>query len=179
MSEEVERTITGLDLAQVVREESAQRRLATKAFLASRFPEADLDALLASCADECPDIASIGGTAGPYYYSTLSMTEAYATHLARVEDKDPLRLVAETVRDESRIYPRPTATKIFLEQPFSLARSELASVLLRLQRDPGTSDIRSCAASNGAVYLYSDKYLTESHAQGLTEYYEVERWQNP
>jgi len=55
----------------------------------------------------------------------------------------------------------------------------MASALLKLGREAGVEDIQSCLASNGAVYLYSTKYLTPAHASGLTEYYEVERWNNP
>lgn len=171
--------LTPAALAGEIRAESAGYRLSRADDLAARHPDADIGALAAQAAADAPDLRSMQGSTTTYHYSTLSMTEAYATHLARVEDRDPLRLVAETVRDESRIYPRPTGANAFLEAPFGMGRSELASILLRLGREGGTEDIRSCKASNGAVYLYSSRFLTDDHAKGLAEYYEVECWLNP
>jgi hypothetical protein len=170
---------TAADLAKVIREDSQKEQLTRESLLRERYPGADIPSLLGAAGTEYPDLARIEGKADLYRYSSLSMSEAYATHLARVEDKDPLRLVAETVRDDSRVYPRPTAAKSFLSAPFSLSPSDLASVLLRLEGAEETADIKSCKASNGAVYLYSNRHLTDAHARGLTEYYEVERWQNP
>jgi len=167
------------DLAKIVREDSARALLTRDSLLRGTYPDADISALLAEPGTEYSDLAKIEGKADLYRYSTLSMSESYARHLARIEDKDPLRLVAETVRDNSRIYPRPTKALSFSEPPFMLSPSDLAPILLRLGREEGTADILSCKTSNGILYLYSNTYLTDAHAQGLAEYFEVERWQNP
>ncbi len=34
-------------------------------------------------------------------------------------------------------------------------------------------------ASNGAIYLYSDRYMSVGKAQGLCEWIEVEQYENP
>lgn len=172
-------SVSSADLAAAIRKDSVAYSLTTRERLEALYPEADLSSLLEAAQTEFPDIRTVAGERVTYYYSSSSMTEAYATHLARVEDKDPLRLIAETVRDESRIYPRPTAVKAFSEAPFVISPSDVASALARLGKEAGVEDIESCTASNGAVYLYSTRYLTPAHAQGLTEYYEVERWMNP
>jgi hypothetical protein len=171
--------VTAASLVEAIRADSRNYMVTSQARLESLFPGVEAGPLLAGAGGDFPDLARIAGASTVYYYSTASMTESYATGLARVEEKDPLNLVAQTVRDESRIYPRPTAIKVFYEAPWHLGHSEMASALLKLGREAGVEDIQSCAASNGAVYLYSTKYLTPAHASGLTEYYEVERWNNP
>lgn len=171
--------VTARVLAEAIRKDSSGFAVSSRARLEALFPGAEVESLLAEAAGDLPDIASLPGAATTYWYSTNSMTESYATNLVRVEEKDPLNLVAQTVRDDSRIYPRPTDLKSFYGQPWRLGQTEMASVLLKLGRSPGVEDIQSCTASNGAIYLYSTKFLTPDHASGLTEYYEVERWNNP
>lgn len=171
--------VTAESLAGAIRKDSLGFALSSRARLESLFPGADVEAILAEAGPSLPDIGRIAGASTSYWYSTNSMTESYATSLARVEEKDPLNLIAQTVRDDSRIYPRPTSLAVFYEAPWRLGQTEMASALLKLGRSPGVEDIQSCTASNGAVYLYSTKYMTPDHASGLTEYYEVERWNNP
>jgi len=171
--------VSAASLAEAIRRDSAAYAVTSRARLEALFPGAEVESLLVQAGPELADIASIPSPSTIYYYSTASMTESYATNLARVEERDPLNLVAQTVRDDSRIYPRPTALNSFHEAPWRLGQTEMASVLLKLGREPGVEDIQSCTASNGAVYLYSTKFLTPDHASGLTEYYEVERWNNP
>ncbi len=55
------------------------------------------------------DIKTVTAATGEmFFYSTRHMSDYYALVLARVAAKTPALLIAETVRDESRIYPRPT-----------------------------------------------------------------------
>lgn len=171
--------VTATTIADVIRQQSAVFRLATTAYLREQFPTADISGLLQSASSELTDIERIAGTSAIYYYSSLCMTTSYATHLARVENNDPMLLVAQTVRDESRDYTRPTALASFFEPPFQLSQSDMASLLTCFGQNPGFEDIRACTASNGDIYLYSTIYLTDVHAQGLIEFYAVEIWQNP
>lgn len=170
--------VTAEQLAAVIRQESEAFRLITLSELQARFPGADSGRMLQAAA-ELTDLMTIEGAAAVYYYSNRSMTANYAEQLVRVEEYDPLRLVAETVRAESRDYSRPTALAGLAEPPFQLVRSELAFVLAQVTQSQGAGDIRSCTASNGAVYLYSSDYLTDLHARRLAEFYAVEVWQNP
>jgi hypothetical protein len=164
-------------LVAAVRAESGAARLATLDALRERYPDADVEALLASSG--AADLELIRGNRTTYYFSTQGMTRAYATHLARIEERDPLRLVVETVRDESRIYPRPTDLGTFASPPFGLSKDDLSAILASLGKAPETEDIRSCRTSNGAVYLYSTRHLSPEHAEGLAEWEAVGRWNNP
>lgn len=170
--------ITAERLAAVIRQESEAFRLITVSELQVRFPAADLDSMLPSAA-ETADLIRVEGAAAVYYYSSRSMTAGYAEHLVRMGEHDPVQLVAETVRAESRDYSRPTALAGFSPPPFQLTQSELASMPVQVAGNQGTNDIRSCTASNGAVYLYSAVYLTDLHARRLAEFYAVEVWENP
>ena len=66
-----------------------------------------------------------------YYYSSPFMTEAYATILLRKQG-DPLRLIAETVRENSAAYPRPVPLDIFTQPPFDFSRQEVLNYLERM-----------------------------------------------
>ncbi len=164
-------------VVEAIRARSAEAKLLTLEELAARFPENDLAASIAAAG--APDLESIAGKAAVYWFSALGMTRAYATHLARVEEGDPVKLVAEVVREESRTYPRPTPLDSFANRPFGLSKGALSDILESLGVGEETADIRVCRSSNGAVYLYSTRYLTQEHAEGLAEWDAVERWNNP
>ncbi|MBL8967946.1 MAG: hypothetical protein JNG85_13140 [Spirochaetaceae bacterium] len=170
-------------LVAAIRGASAEIRLTRLTALRSDFPEAaaregGVELLLEeSGAADLRRMAGEGGEA--YYFSADSMTEAYALHLFRIEEKDPVRLVADTVRDDSRIYPRPTDVRVFADPPFSLPAREVAEVVARMEMRPDTADIKSGRASNGALYLYSDRFLEAAHAESLIEWIEVGQKENP
>jgi hypothetical protein len=125
------------------------------------------------------DIKSIKGSEELYFYSEKDMTENYAKMLARIEDKDLLEMVAETVRHESKIYPRPTDGRLFSTPPFSFGEDELSSVVNQLKDHEMYQDIQEARASNGAIYLYSEKFVTKDHAMALTEWIEVLQHETP
>jgi hypothetical protein len=164
-------------LVEIVRADSAAIRLTTRTSLEARFPDAQVSDLI-PCGDYS-DVQRLDGESEAYYFSTLSITESYARRLFRIEERNPLRLIAETVREESRIYPRPTAARSFQESPFSIAEAEIFELVGRFGPETGTEDIRAHKASNGALYLYSIAHLTQAHAEGLIEYEEIDRWNNP
>lgn len=119
--------------------------------------------------DDCTDIKVIKGSA-VYLYSDQHISTNYAKMMVRVEDKDLYGMIAETVRDESRMYPRPTEVKLFQEEPFSLTEEVFQQVLVQLQEKAEYADIREVRDSNGTRYLYSEQYLTHDHARGLVEW---------
>lgn len=166
-----------LPLVEAVRAASAEARLSSLDALRRLVPDGDAEALLADSGAE--DLRRMVGRRGTYYFSELSMTEGYAVHLFRLAERDLVLLVAETVRDDSRIYPRPTDPRVFLEPPFSLKPAELEETLGRMTIRPDVTDIKRCRASNGAEYLYSDRHLGEAHAASLTEWIEVLQKENP
>jgi len=137
----------------------------------------ELEALIAEAAED--DIKLMRGTRDIYYFSETHITAAYALHLFRVMERDPARMVADTVRDESRIYPRPTPAYIFLESPFNMSEAELDGVLWQISQRNDMTDIKSTTVSNGALYLYSTLHLTVPHAETMAEWNEVGQAENP
>jgi hypothetical protein len=138
---------------------------------------AKIEALLSEQADE--DIKLMRGSRDVYYFSEHFMTAAYALHLFRVAEKDPARMVADTVRDESRLYPRPTPVSTFLDVPFRLTRAELDGILWQISQRNDMTDIRQTTASDGSLYLYSSSFLEEAHADSLAEWDAVGQAENP
>ncbi len=129
--------------------------------------------------EEYVDIKKIKQSKNIYFYSDISMTSNYATMLARIEDKDLLKIVAETVRNESKLYPRPTEARLFYISPFSFDENVFEDVLEKLKEHDDYKDICKTKASNGALYLYSNKYMSKDHAEALTEWIEVLQDETP
>ncbi|MBI5303314.1 MAG: hypothetical protein HY868_14360 [Chloroflexi bacterium] len=126
------------------------------------------------------DIRQIVGPTGiPYLYSDRDMTENYATILARVEANDPYSLIVSTVRDESRIYPRPTKVALFYEHLFRIDAGQMQVIVESLLRREEYHDIKKVVASTGAVYLFSDKYMEPAFAEAWVQWEEVDRIKNP
>lgn len=174
---ETDQSALRAELAETIRKDSAGTRLTLLEEIEARYPDAPVRDLLPS--RDYSDIRRLDGERGCYYFSVLSITESYARHLYRIEERNPVNLIAETVREESRIYPRPTALKSFREPPFLVPETELSALASRMGTEPETEDIVLVSASNGAPYLYSTRHLEKVHAEALVEYYEVERWNNP
>ena len=166
-----------LPLVEAIRTASKGGALATLKSLEKEFPDLDIAALIEGSG--AGDLKKMEGSEDVYFFSDLSMTEAYAVHLYRVGEKDPVRLIAETVRDDSRIYPRPTPASTFLDPPFSLGAKGLEEALGRMTLRPDAADIKRTYASNGALYLYSDRFLGAAHADALAEWLEVGVRENP
>lgn len=100
------------------------------------------------------------GTA--YAFSEQSMTEQYAQILLRIEANDPCYTIAETVRENSRVYPRPTDIELFKYGLFDVDRSKLDEYIARTQEL--YEDIKLVHIS-GTAYLYSDTYMNEDQAE--------------
>ena len=129
---------------------------------------------------ELPELEQISNRSGEVYlYSTNYMVQRYAQMILQREENDPHRLVAETIREESKLYPRPTSPEIFTLPPFRIAQEVLATILDELVADSGEySDIQESIASDGTRYLYSAKYLEKGHADYLAEWYAVGQYEN-
>jgi hypothetical protein len=127
------------------------------------------------------DIKTVTATTGEmFFYSTRHLSDYYALQLARVAAHDPCVLIAETVRDESRTYPRPTCIMFFLEKVFGVKEDELESVVRKMLERPEFSDIKAIIhPATGGVYLYSNKYLDGERAFAMMDYEEVIRPANP
>lgn len=114
-----------------------------------------------------------------YYYSGKYIVAHYAEILARAEADDPAAQIAATVREDSRIYPRPTSVLYLTDPVFGLDPAKLDGYIDELLAKPEYGDIKLVRASNGAGYLYSDLYLTEAMAKADAEWNEVGRWDSP
>lgn len=144
----------------------------------------DVDEVLAlidelKARDEFKDLYSIKGSEAIYLFSGTYISYNYAEMMVMVEEKDLLKLIVETVRHESKTYPRPTDSKLFLCNPFKLSKEQINEVLDQLKRKKEYNDIKETRASNKALYLYSDKFMSAAYARSLAEWVEVEHEQCP
>ncbi|WP_227763754.1 hypothetical protein [Zhaonella formicivorans] len=113
-----------------------------------------------------------------YLYSSLYISDSYARALLRKEQQDPCFLIAETVREESRVYPRPTCSDTLALPPYNLDLSELTRYLDELKSREEFGDIHWFKTSTDVIYLYSDKYMSKDYASYLAEWYEVGQYEN-
>ncbi len=131
----------------------------------------DLAANLADIANDnvtYSDIKSIEGPTGKvYFYSEKYMTATYARILARVKAEDPCLTIAETVREESRVYPRATNIELFKYGLFKIDREELDNFVARTLALH--EDIKKIVTPRGSTCLYSTRYLTEDWAVFLAK----------
>jgi hypothetical protein len=109
-----------------------------------------------------------------YVHSDVLLTVPYAKLMLRTQANDPVYLIVETVRDESKIYPRPTGAAFFENEPFNLVLEDVLKHVETIKGTEGYSDIRVIHPSNGATYLYSDRYLDEAQAMPIAQWVEVD-----
>jgi hypothetical protein len=141
--------------------------------------KAHLETMLGQVLKENPDIKAISGRNGiPYYYSVLSLSETYAGILVRKSD-NPLWMIAEVVRENSRLYPRPVPTDSFREPPFGLSREEIKECLTTMGGQREYQDIAQTITSVGTPFLYSKQHLDPDHAFTLAEWLDVGQVNNP
>ncbi len=114
-----------------------------------------------------------------WYYSRSEMIPSYAATLLRTQEEDIVSVIAEAVRNESRIYPRATQINVFLDQPYRFSQEELDLAIARILEDESTQDIQRTASSNGVEFLFSTIHLTPFYAQRLAEWEEVGSKENP
>lgn len=125
------------------------------------------------------DIRVLSGKEGRYIFSDEDMTLKYAKLMAQIEENDVKGLIAKTVREDSKIYPRPTDTKVFNKSPFYLKDEVLLNVIEQMKDESEYQDIQEVEASNGALYLFSNNHMEKDHAIALTEWVEVIRKETP
>ena len=101
----------------------------------------------------------VGPTGMEYLHSEEYISGSYARILARADADDPLATMAETIREESRVYPRVTSLITFTEKVFDINPAELDGYVEQMLASEEYSDIKKIVMSNGAVYLFSDRHL--------------------
>ncbi len=102
-----------------------------------------------------------------YYHFLPLMSSSYAKILSA--KNNPYQLVLDTIRDNSRIYPRPVGVYLFEYSPFNMKMDEIKAILDKIAVDENAKDIRVSITSQESVYLYSNKYLEDAYADFLAE----------
>jgi hypothetical protein len=120
------------------------------------------------------DIKTVSACSGALYlYCDRHITEKYAVLLARTAVNDTCTAIAHTVREESRIYPRPINVTAFTSQVFGIPPASLQPCIMRVLNHPEFSDIRKLVhPDTRAVYLYSNKYMSEVQALSVMKWLE-------
>jgi hypothetical protein len=169
------------EAGQLMAEPEILRRVAEPHLLALPGPDAAEEAgrILRKGLDESEDLHELIDQKGTRrYYSSRFMTEAYATILLRKQG-DPLRLIAETVREDSAAYPRPVPLDIFTQPPFAFFREEVLQYLERMGAEEEYRDIMATTTSASRIFLYSTIHLEADYASMLAEWIDVGQLDNP
>jgi len=137
------------------------------------------EALLIDVIAEHEDLKQIQAEDGTFfYYSSMSMSEPYARILLHKQE-GAADLIAETVREDSDRYPRPTPLDVFKDPPFDMSQEELFSCLEEMSNRKEFQDISQVWTSIGHVFLYSSRYLERDYALMLAEWIDVGQFDNP
>ncbi|OGP62987.1 MAG: hypothetical protein A2170_01075 [Deltaproteobacteria bacterium RBG_13_53_10] len=141
--------------------------------------EEGLESIIKEMMERNEDLKEIPGHDGlPRYYSGQVMSDAYARLLVRKEG-NPLLLIAETVRENSKVYPRPIRMDTFKNEPFDLTEEEISTCLQKMKEEDQYKDIAQTTTSEGTVFLYSTLHLEPDYASMLAEWVDVGQYRNP
>lgn len=171
-------------VVRYIREQSSLGKFITYADFSKdpiNFCEEELKVILEKFeSDETYDeITELRGKELRYFYSKKEMTESFAELKFRIEEKDLLKMIAQTVRNNAKRFPKTTSISVFLKTPYNLKKEEMSDILNQFKNNEEYSDIKESRASNGVLCLYSEDYLTKDYADALTEWAEVTREENP
>lgn len=141
--------------------------------------KAHWETILEQVLTENPDLREISGRKRiSYFFSVQSMSETYAGILV-MKLESPLWLIAEVVRENSRLYPRPVPLDSFREPPFELTQEEIAECLVTMGEQREYQDIAQTVTSIGTPFLYSTQHLEPRYASTLAEWLDVGQANNP
>ena len=169
------------EASQLIAESEILRRMADQHLLISQAadPAEEVGDILKKVVDGSEDLHELAAQDGSRrYYSSHFMTETYAMILLQ-KLGDPLRLIAETVRENSAVYPRPVPLDIFTQPPFDLTRQEVLNDLERMAAKEEYRDIVPTTTSASRVFLYSTLHLEPEYASMLAEWLDVGQFNNP
>ncbi len=140
---------------------------------------AEVGKLLRKLVDKGDDFHELTAQDGSRrYYASQFMTRAYAMILLQKQG-DHLRLIAEIVRQNSEVYPRPVPLNVFMQPPFDLTSQEIQDCLQRMTAEEEYRDIVPATTSASRVFLYSNLYLEPEYASMLAEWLDVGQLNNP
>ncbi len=173
--------------AAAIRERSAASRLISESEILDLLNAApptpletgqDIHGFLAKLVEGHEDLHGLPGTGSPWYYSSDHMTEAYATLLLHRQD-GPLRLIAETVRQNAGTHRRPMPLDLFTRPPFNLTHEQVLESLAMMTETAGYGDIARTTTSASGIYLYSKTHMETDYAAMLAEWLDVGQFDNP
>ncbi|MBF0120437.1 MAG: hypothetical protein HQK79_16500 [Desulfobacterales bacterium] len=113
-----------------------------------------------------------------YYYSALTMTEAYA-RLLLLKKENSLHLMASIIRENSAKYPRPIPITVFQNFPFELRQDDILLCINKMIELQEYEDIEQVTTSIGNLFFYSKRYLDFDYAMMLAEWEDVGCIENP
>jgi hypothetical protein len=160
-------------------------KLTSRTTLQESLPAIDEETLQAhltamAAAERYSDIQRLLASTGEaFYFSEAFMTRTYASILVRAEVNDPKATIVETVRDESRVYPRPTRIDLFDAQVFGIDSDKLDMYVQEILEREEYNDIAKIVSSVDTVWLYSKRYMIEDQARAHVEWEEVEQHEWP
>ncbi len=174
------------EIAAAIRKKSAAAELISEDEILSLLKDEnpllpageDVAAILTRLIEENEDIQRLSGAGSHFFYSSLHMTETYATILLNKLD-GPLMLIAGTVRQNSHVYQRPVLLDIFTKPPFNLAHDQILDYLKTMAATENYNDIAATSTSASGIYLYSTAHLETEYAVMLAEWLDVGQSDNP
>ncbi len=113
-----------------------------------------------------------------WYFSEQFMTCAYARVLL-LKAQGPLKMMAEVIREHSRLYPRPVPLALFQCSPFNLSDDEIALCLKEMMGNFPYRDIARLTTSIGNPFACSTDHLEPGYAEMLAEWVDVGQVENP
>lgn len=159
-------------LRSLVRGDIHPSDLQTEEELEKELPEDYFETVCKATEDGNLGVFSITAPdGGEYLYFKPLMSHSYARILAVKDNAEAL--VCDQIRENSRIYPRPVPSQMFLESPFDFDVPTLECLLQSIGRKEENKDIKFTQTSSGTIFLYSDKYLDDDLAEFLAEEQEM------
>ena len=129
--------------------------------------------------DTFVDITYLTHNGEDYFYSDTAMSDNYAQLQLLNRYTDICTAIAGLVRFECETYPRPLKQSMLMSEPFYYTAAEIDDALTLMKTHPDFQDIQQIFASNNAPYLFSSTLMSYGKARGLTEWLEVEQYENP
>jgi hypothetical protein len=147
-------------VAAMIRQSSEEGRIIAEAEilvaagnqgLLSSTPEkqpGELKKILSGLVKKISDLNALKAPDGSRrFYSEQFITEAYAAILLQKQG-DPQQLIAEIVRENSRIYPRPVPLDLFTLLPFDLEEQNVMDFIGQMAENKVYKDIVLISTSN-------------------------------
>ena len=169
------------EAGQLISESDILRQVAEQHLITSHtaYSAEEAGNILKKIVEEIEDLCELAAQDGSRrYYSSNFMTQAYAMILLQKQG-DHVRLIAEIVRQNSEVYPRPVPLDFFTQPPFDFTGQEIQNCLQRMTAEEEYRDIVPTTTSASGVFLYSTLHLEPEYASMLAEWLDVGQLNNP